>query len=243
MTDPRHDEESDLFAAEYVIGLLDGAEARDALRRVAIDPEFAAAVAWWEARLAPLLDEIGEVAPSPAMRARILGAVSDARRDAGNVVAFDRAARRWRAYAIGMTAIAASLAIAIGYEATRQVPAPVVVPQPAPVSVLIATLSSEEGATSLSVAYDGQRGLLVSPGRLAGVTDRDHQLWIIPTGGTPVSLGLIRPGGPLHLPVSAEVARHFAAEATIAVSVEPSGGSPTGQPTGPVIAAGPLVTV
>jgi anti-sigma-K factor RskA len=110
--------------------------------------------------------------------------------------------------------------------------------------VLLASLASEGESASLSVAYDRRaNSLLVKPGRLAGIGGRDHELWIIPAGGTPISLGLISGTGPQRLSVAGEAAGHFRPNAAIAVSVEPSGGSPTGAPTGPVIAAGELLPV
>ena len=44
----------------------------------------------------------------------------------------------------------------------------------------------------------------------------------------------------VHRVLAADVASHFASGGTIAVSDEPAGGSPTGQPTGAVLAAGGL---
>jgi anti-sigma-K factor RskA len=44
----------------------------------------------------------------------------------------------------------------------------------------------------------------------------------------------------MHLNLAAPMADQFAEGATLAISVEPAGGSPTGQPTGAVIAAGKL---
>lgn len=60
-----------------------------------------------------------------------------------------------------------------------------------------------------------------------------HELWLIVGDAAPVSLGL--------LGQTTTVALHLAPEgAVLAVSLEPAGGSPTGQPTGPVIAMGKL---
>jgi len=78
---------------------------------------------------------------------------------------------------------------------------------------------------------------------MAGAPGHDHQLWIIPAGGSPVSLGIVRAGAPVRIQVPAAVAPHFRARSAVALSVEPAGGSPTGQPTGPVVAAGELVII
>ncbi len=244
MSDLSPNEERDLLAAEYVLGLLDGPELVEAQRLEAGDPEFAAAVAAWSERLAPLFDEIEEVEPPDEVWRRIEGAIAAPAAANDNDEKLRRKLRLWRGYAAGVSAIAASLALVVGYEMTRE-QAPVVVrAEPVPVPVMVATLSSPEAATSLSVAYDRSRGsLLVTPGQLSGAAGHDHELWIIPAGGSPVSLGLIRPGAPRRIQVPAEIAPHFQLRAGIALSVEPTGGSPTGQPTGPVVAAGELLTV
>lgn len=233
-------EERDLLAAEYALGLLDGDALREARVLAGSDRDFARAVAGWEARLAPMLDEIEEVEPDPGLWGTIQRAVAGAPVASNdNAVQIDRSRRRWRAFAAGMTALAASLALLVGVQATRAPPA--FVPEQ-PAGVLVATLSSEQAETSLAVAYDRrEQSLLVTPGRLAGAAGHDHQLWIIPAGGTPVSLGLVRAGAPVRLSVPAAVAPHFRSRSAVALSVEPTGGSPTGQPTGPVVASGELV--
>ena len=66
------------------------------------------------------------------------------------------------------------------------------------------------------------------------------ELWLIPKGEKPHSLGLIDPNRPLKVEVPKELLDRVNADAILAVSLEPEGGSPTGQPTGPVIANGKL---
>ena len=66
---------------------------------------------------------------------------------------------------------------------------------------------------------------------------RSFELWLLPRHGAPISLGVARPGRVLYaLPRTAEAA--LAQTKGFAVSVEPPGGSPTGQPTGPVVLVG-----
>ena len=67
------------------------------------------------------------------------------------------------------------------------------------------------------------------------------ELWLIVPGKDPRALGVFEAdeaGGACH-PGAAHGRRHHAGSA-LAVSLEPPGGSPTGQPTGPVIAVGKL---
>jgi len=70
------------------------------------------------------------------------------------------------------------------------------------------------------------------------------ELRLIPSrGGRPHSLGLIQPGSPLRLVIPPDLAGQLTPAATLAVSLEPPGGSPTGRPTGPVIASRKLTSL
>lgn len=240
-------EERDLLAAEYALGLLDGKALARASALAAADPAFAAAVAGWQERLAPLLDEIAGEDPGAELWDRIVAALppgpSNVDRAANDNGALQRRLRRWRAYSAAVSAVAAALLLVVGLGVTRQAPAPTT-QAAAAAPVMVAALSSQEADTSLSVAYDGARSsLLVTPGRMSGAPGHDHELWIIPAGGSPVSLGLVRADAPVRLNVPAAIAPHFRSQSTVALSVEPTGGSPTGQPTGPVVAAGELIIV
>jgi anti-sigma-K factor RskA len=75
------------------------------------------------------------------------------------------------------------------------------------------------------------------------LNQRVLELWLIAPGGKPRSLGLIEAGRAIHINLPADLIGHVAADTTLAVSLEPPGGSPTGQPTGPVIANGKLTNL
>ncbi len=66
---------------------------------------------------------------------------------------------------------------------------------------------------------------------------------MIPAGQSPRSLGVIAAGTPGWTRAPTKAAPALAAGATLAISVEPIGGSPTGAPTGPVILTGKISTV
>ncbi len=61
------------------------------------------------------------------------------------------------------------------------------------------------------------------------------ELWILPAQGNPVSLGLLPTSGEARRPLTAAQRAALAGAKQLAVSLEPSGGSPTGLPTGPVL--------
>lgn len=231
------------LAAEYVLGVLDGAKRADAERAVRDDASFAALVTEWNERLAPLLDEIAPAEPGPELWLRINAALDAEGARPANVVSMERSLRRWRGMAAAMTAVAASLlmlVLTVPPSATLgppSPPAPTPIVQPAPMTAAI----GDKGATSFVVAWSpGDRTMMVVPATVPPVDDRSHELWLIPDGEAPISLGVVDAGRPMRLTVPAALAARFDTTATLAVSTEPTGGSPTGQPTGPVIGSGKL---
>jgi anti-sigma-K factor RskA len=146
---------------------------------------------------------------------------------AANDNAATRAATRWRRAALG--GIAASLLLAAGltFSLTRTV-------EPLVVAVLV-----DEAGTVQAVVEDfGSNRAVVR--LLEDVTvpaDRTMQVWTLPSRDTgPVSLGLIEDARstrlqppPLPRPQDAQLYE---------ITLEPAGGSPTGRPTGPILAKG-----
>jgi anti-sigma-K factor RskA len=236
-------DERDLMAAEHALGLLEGEEAARALTLVRDDPDFAARVERWRGRLAPLSDELEAVEPGPDLLARIERAIATtAPVGAANDNLLRRKLARWRFSAATMAAVAASLAVVL---ATRPVviePAPTAVPSeqvaPAP---MVARLMAPSGPMLMMATYDPtSRRLVIAGGGDTVRSGRSHELWMIPAGGKPVSMGVMPAGKPMTAILTAEQAAAFHAGPTLAVSDEPVGGSPTGQPTGDVLASGAL---
>ena len=235
MTDTRPDRGT--TAAEYALGLLSGAALRDARAKAASDPAFAHEVARWTGRLAPLLDE-AEAVPAPAsIWARIDRAIG-APASGGNVIALRRKVTVWRGFAGAMTALAASLAVVV---VNRPVPPPPpAVPAPAAEQPMVAMLASGADVAAVANWNSNARQLLVSEVRMPVVPGRDYQLWVIPADGTPRSLGVMPSVPHMRVAVAEPLSAMLAAGATLAVSLEPRGGSPTAAPTGPVVASGTL---
>ena len=65
----------DRFAAEYVLGLLEGEDLLAARGREASDPVHAACVAQWQAQLAPMFDGIDARTPPAEVWQRIEAAL------------------------------------------------------------------------------------------------------------------------------------------------------------------------
>jgi anti-sigma-K factor RskA len=236
MSDERTIERDDStsLAAEYVLGVLSAEQHRDFELRLMREPALAAEVAFWEQRLGSLASEVKPVAPPPQVWTRIEAAHANTS-DHGANVGLWQSLPFWRWAAIGSAAIAAASLVAL-VEVSRA---------PIPAHPLIARLDlGGGGQAGFVAAIDPSRGgLTIVPASVADVTQRVLELWLIAPGDKPRSLGLIEPGRPVHINLPADLIRHIAADATLAVSVEPPGGSPTGLPTGPVIANGKLTNL
>lgn len=222
----------ELLAAEYVLGVLGAQERLEVERRLPADPALANEVAFWEERLGTLVDTVAPVEPSPQLWDRIDAAVTQpAAPTRGGIwqnLAF------WRVVGIGSAAIAAASIAALAYIGMV----------PSARAPLMATLGGAGGQPNFvaAVSADGS-SITVVPAALLTNDPRAIELWLIPQGGRPHSLGLIQPGSPIRLVIPPELVGRLTSEATLAVSLEPPGGSPTGQPTGPVIASGKLTSL
>jgi anti-sigma-K factor RskA len=113
---------------------------------------------------------------------------------------------------------------------------------PAVRATAVATISAKSGGEMWQVAVFGTTNRLVVraaklPARPAG---HDYELWALPKGGNPVSLGVLPAEGTSNRALTAIQKAALASSSQVAVSIEPPGGSPTGQPTGDVVFVAPL---
>lgn len=241
MTAPHPDDEDDLFAGEYALGLLEGPDLAAAQARIAADRAFADRVEAWAARLSPML-EGSPAEPSDnvwqAISARL------AANDEGMPARPAAAVRGWRWATLAASAVAASLALVLVTRPAPEASAPATpVVAAAPASALVASLQDDVAASAVTISVEQSGGqLIVTPVRLA-VEGRTPELWIIPGDGTPRSLGVIPAAAPSRVAVPEQHRAHLQQGATFAISLEPAGGSPTGAPTGPVAASGKIVRI
>src|SRR5262245_28270759 len=230
MSDTSKREDRDLLAAEYVLGVLSAAERREAERRLAADLAFQRDVAFWEEKLGGLATPIAPVTAPADGWARVEAAI--ARADKERRSGFWNNIALWRTFALGSASVALASLLALA----------AVVLQPTPGGEqLLARLDAEGGKLSFVAAVNpGGDSLTIVPASLLVPEQKSMELWLIPKGEKPHSLGLIDPNRPLKVEVPKELLDRVNQDATLAVSLEPEGGSPTGQPTGPVIANGKL---
>ena len=224
-------EEDIALAGEHVIGLLDPSADALAAARVATDAEFSAEVEAWRQRLQPMIDD-NDTPVTPDVWHKIAAALpkqSGQDNSGGNV-------RLWQSLA-GISTIAAAVMAVI----LLQQPAPVVLPEPA--APLVAALGSETGRASLTARYDSGNGqMLLTPVSLD--TGKLYpELWIIPADGKPRSLGIVSGDSPAQISIDAKLRDFIDQGATLAITPEPETGGPGGQPSGPILASGKIVSI
>ncbi|MCV2866379.1 anti-sigma factor domain-containing protein [Albidovulum sediminicola] len=225
-TDERRDDDIAL-AGEYALHLLDADERRAFEERLAREPDLRALLGEWEEHFAGLSAEIASVAPprhlKPAIEQRLFAAAKPAR------------PRRSRIWLLGGLLTAAVLVLAFVALLPPSRPA-----GPA----YVAEVAAEDRSLVVAARFDPVRGTLAVD-RLAGgaAENRVLELWLIAEGAAaPVSLGVLPADPQAEIALAGEIIGLMAG-GTLAISDEPPGGSPTGQPTGAVLAVGALSTL
>jgi anti-sigma-K factor RskA len=237
MNTPADEGNDELRYAEYVLGVLD-ADARAAVaHEVETTSEAAVAVALWQRRLTPLADEIAEVAPAPYVWARIHDSLrlDEPARTQPSKGLWDNL-QLWRWLGIGASAVAVALLVVVSLPRTALTPTVVAA------GYMASTIQQDNGATGWTATMDLEhaRMVVVPAMPVAFAEGRAPELWLIPAGGKPISVGMIARDKPVTLPLDHALLARLGPTAALAVSVEPVGGSPTGQPTGPVIGKGTI---
>lgn len=225
-------DDDDLLAAEHALGLA------DASAREAGDPAFAAAVEQWRLRFDPLLGP--ERTPPAELWGRILAQLP------ANDTGVADPARPWRFATFAASAAAAALlgvlVLRPDGEAPTPEPAPQVAEAPA-ARMMVAALTPEKGGGTVAIAYDDREGRMTVTPVGMDPDGRTPELWVIPADGKPRSLGVIAARDARTMIVPADQRALLSRGVTLAVSLEPEGGSPTGQPTGPVVMTGTMSIV
>ena len=251
------EDERVILAGEYALGVLEGDELAAAKRAVLADPGFARAVQWWEWRLGALA-EAGEVyEPSAAVwdaiSARIDGLASAqttplAVGSAGSAEP-SSFARRWGVPALFGGLAMALVSIAVLITVITRTPAPSSSPaaQPMPdtaqpsAPVLVAQLNDAEAERRVASVIDpNRRRLALTITGLEPEQGRTPELWVIPDGSAPVSLGAIPGGGQFERALSERELDLLAAGAQLAVTFEQDDGTRHAEPSPPILLVGPL---
>jgi anti-sigma-K factor RskA len=230
----------ELFAMDLALGGLPREARRAAELRLRSDPAFRALVDDWQAMLAPLDAATPPVTPPAEVWAAIATEIAPAPVRAAAPVAAPRASW-WNSLAVWRgLALAGTAAAAVAFATLRP---PATVPG-APPQMLVAALASADGKPLLSAAYDPLRGnVVLTPATQRDDSGKSPELWVIEDDKPPRSLGVIDIHGPSAVMIPRQRLQGLQPGSTLAISIEPLGGSPTGAPTGPVVATGKLTAI
>lgn len=222
------------LAGEYVLGTLDAAERASVEARRAREAQLDRAIRDWEKRLAPLDASSRPVDPSPGLFERIESRIGNSEPVTAQVIELKDRLKFWRRTAAITSAMAASLlAVVVVREMT-----------PPPKSRnLVAVLQKDAQSPAFLVSVDvDNKFMTVRPVAAKHEAGKSYELWLIHDSlGKPRSLGVVDDPSVIRPAQLAAYDKNVIENATLAISLEPEGGSPTGDPTGPVLFAGKMI--
>ena len=251
----RHPDLLDRLAAAYAVGTLRGGARRrfETLARERAPVRAAALV--WQSRVASMTELEPAVTPSPVVWTRIHNLIEAEREQAAMAAARAEPAPPpptgwWRSLALwrgaaGAGALATVLAVITTVGLRDRMGAQIDELQAKlsaqPQIEYVAVLNDEQASASMLVTFDpkNRKLTLQRVGGYQEAADKSLQLWALPPGSKPRSLGVLTPERRLQLAAGESDVREVPA---LAVSLEPKGGVPseTG-PTGPVLFKGALI--
>jgi anti-sigma-K factor RskA len=248
-------EDHNVLAAEYVLGTLDREERLRAEALMRQDAEFTGLVRDWERRLGELNATVPAIEPPPELFARIRQRLPGAPPTA-QIIALDAMRNRltrWRSFGTAMAALAAALVAVLVTSLVRPdlMPAPLR-PKPEVIEVvmtidaagrLVAVLQKDAASPAFILTVDiDKRTMTVRRVAAEEQAGKSYELWLVSKQfSKPRSLGIVGAQEFTTGPALATFQPDTINEATYAISLEPEGGSPTGEPTGPVLWGGKLI--
>lgn len=217
------------LAARYVLGVLKGPARSRFEREMMCSWRIRQEVWFWERQLQPLAGQVPAITP-PARAWKNLHQQLWPERQAVRTARWTLGL--WQGWSVAATAAACLLALALVIQPALQAP------QIAGTSKWLAVVQSPQAEPLWLVdADENQTNLrLKAIAAPAAGTAKDFELWLLPSTGQPLSIGLL-PSGDVEvtLRLSPEQFKALLESKALAISVEPKGGSPTGLPTGPVV--------
>lgn len=102
-------------------------------------------------------------------------------------------------------------------------------------------MTADGGKALFFATIDARLGtIVVQPTSVSIPAGRVPELWLIPAGDRPHSLGILDPDRPNAVVVPKDPIAALGPRAVVAVTVETPGGGPGGNPSGPIIAKGEI---
>jgi anti-sigma-K factor RskA len=240
------------LAAEYALGLLRGrARARfeTLLRR---DPTLTEEVDFWNARFSEFAAQLKPVSPRAVVWASLAQVVEQERQKVSPIRSARPTSqirlRLWQTWAVAATA--AAIALGVGWQIeqtkTQTLGTALALAESKPMPyVAVFQPQGGDARWAISLHTDSKVIRVVLSGQKmpTDITAHSLELWMLDSKGTPHSLGLLPINGrdSHDMPMPDMPAEEMGTSLTLAVSVEPRGGSPTGLPTGQVLGAVPAV--
>lgn len=210
----------DALAAEYALGTLRGAARARFVRWMTGDADLVSRVHFWEQALQPMADGIAPVTPPN----RVWQGISER-------LAFTHRAKSRLNWIGGAWATAALVLIVTSVLLWGPVREQFLFDP----DIKVALADKNQIAIWwVEIDYDSDRLVVSSLRDTEVATDKSLELWLLRAGDlAPISLGLLPTQKGKAIKVSSPIP--IRGGSGVAVSLEPSGGSPTGLPTGPVL--------
>lgn len=246
---PDADEERDVLAGEYALGVLEGEERSVAQRLMLTSHDFADEVEWWHLRLGSMAEEARLLVPRdglwPAIERRLATASAATDRQAAPAESPASGYSGWNlgAAMAGAAAIAASVTLLLIEPAPSPDPIspPPSVAGAGPGERLVAQTQSEEGAIRLASIVDHDAGsLTLNVSGLQPGEGEISELWVVPEGGVPRSLGPIPQDGEFVREFDAEERTLLREGSALAITYEQAVGAPHAAPTSDILIVAPL---
>ncbi len=222
---------ADMLSVDYILGTLKGTARNRFEQLLKQRADWSQAFNWWESHIHLLADTVPAVKPPKKVWENI-----EARLFTKNAA---QSNAWWKSFAFLSTTLAASLATILVLQSPK--PADEITP------AAIALLSSEksEAGWLISGSQNSANEMemkAISLDSLEAKPNNAFELWLLPADKSkPISLALLPQKGLIKFKVPADIAP-LMLSGTLAVTLEPVGGAPYGDPTGAVVYQGKLAT-
>ena len=224
-----------LLAAEYVLGTLRGPARRRFERLREEDAAYCDEADAWEMRLSSLVELLPGVEPPAQVWKQVKQQIGNQTHPTTVPPRLRDRIGFWQVLGLASSALAACLAVFILL--TRAAP-----PTFAPTHLAVIEDFRETPVWLLH--FDREEASYRAQALVDQVAPdgKSFELWLIPDDGQPpVSLGLLPTSGTRRFALSDDLAALLDPAHSLGVTLEPFGGSPTGQASGPLQAKGRLI--
>jgi len=222
-------ERVEVLAAEYVLGSLRG-RARERFERWMMESVSVRQEVWfWEQKLGHLGSRIEEETPPASVWLQIEKRLWPQEQRPKPAEAANDGPGRWLWPGCSVVAMAAALVMAVMLLQPSE---------PRSDDRLSGAIVQADVSDPLWLVSGSafERQLKLRPvAATAAEQGKDYELWIVPQDGQPVSLGVIPVGRTYQVTLDDRARELLGSSRTLAISLEPVGGSPTGAPTGPIL--------